>query len=136
MQKILMLAMFVLVVGFAAHARNVTADMLRTCELQYMASPDNYILRCQKTAEIIAARDDGGIEQFFASDNSGDVYGGFVDKIPDDDDYIYVNVASNVADHRYENQRRKQQESSGKRNVKRPLHHPVGPALKRIIAHL
>ena len=25
--------------------------------------------------------------------------------IPDDDDYIYVNVASNVADHRYENQR-------------------------------
>lgn len=105
MQKILMLAMFVLVVGFAAHARNVTADMLRTCELQYMASPDNYILRCPKTAEIVASRDDGGIEQFFASDNSGDVYGGFVDKIPDDDDYIYVNVASNVADHRYENQR-------------------------------
>ncbi|MDE6478311.1 MAG: hypothetical protein K2L95_00445 [Alphaproteobacteria bacterium] len=105
MQKILMLAMFVLVVGFAAHARNVTADMLRTCEMQYMASANNYILRCPKTAAILDARDGDALEQFFGADNSGDVYGGFVDKIPDDDDYVYVNVASDLADTRYENQR-------------------------------
>ena len=48
--------------------------------------------------------DEHNMRQFFVADNSGDVRGTFLAKIPDNADYIYVNVASNLPDPRYENQ--------------------------------
>lgn len=94
-------------VGFiaSAHAMNTTADMLRTCEGVSIGTANNYILKCTPTDKIKnLMKDENNMRQFFVADNDGDVRGTFLSQIPDNADYVYVNVASNLPDPRYENQ--------------------------------
>lgn len=86
-----------------AHALNTTANMVRSCQGVSVGSVDNYILRCAKTDEILAVRD-GGVVQFFSARDFGDVRGAFIESIPTDDDFIYVNVTKNLPDARYKDQ--------------------------------
>ncbi|MDE6251013.1 MAG: hypothetical protein K2M34_05300 [Alphaproteobacteria bacterium] len=89
----------------SAHALNTTADMLRTCEGVSIGTTNNYILKCTPTDKIKnLMTDEHNMRQFFVADNGGDVRGTFLSQIPDNADYIYVNVASNLPDPRYENQ--------------------------------
>ncbi len=101
MKKFLIILMSMATSG--AFAMNETADMLRRCEGVSVANSDNYILRCVRDEKIIKTIENGS-EQFFASDNDGDIRGSFLDSIPDNDDYIYVNVIMNSPDPRYKNQ--------------------------------
>ncbi len=101
MKKLLLFALCMFSVP--AMAMNEVADMLRRCEGVNVTNSDNYILRCRPDKKIKAVIADG-IEQFFVADNGGDTRGAFLDSIPDNDDYIYVNVASNLSDSRYQNQ--------------------------------
>ncbi len=88
-----------------ANAMNTTADMLRTCEGIYTPAADNYVLKCTQTEKIQSVIDDkNNMRRFFVADNGGDVRGTFLSRIPNNPDYIYVNVASNLPDPRYENQ--------------------------------
>lgn len=101
MKKILFLvAVFA---AMPACAMNTTANMLRRCEGVNVTNADNYILRCKpddKIKELIAE----GTEQFFVADNDGDVRGSFLDSIPTNSDYVYVNVIRNSPDTRYTDQ--------------------------------
>jgi len=84
---------------------NTTADMLRTCEGVSVGNSDNYILKCTNTDKIKNLMGDkNNIRKFFVADNGGDVRGTFLSQIPVNADYVYVNVASNLRDPRYENQ--------------------------------
>ena len=86
-----------------AFAMNDTADMLRRCEGVRVTNADNYILKCRRDDKISRVIADG-TEQFFAADNDGDVRGSFLDEIPENDDFIYVNVIRNSPDPRYTDQ--------------------------------
>ncbi len=101
MKRVLFAIPAVLICG-AAMARNVTADMVRSCEGVFVSNADNYILRCPRIEKFTNMQE--GPVQFFAADNGGDVRGSFIDLIPDNTDYVYVNVASNLSDPRYKDQ--------------------------------
>ena len=103
MKKLLFVVFMAGMACGAAFGRNVTADMLRVCEGVLITDADNYILRCPRNKAIEAAAADG-VLQFFVADNGGDVRGSFLDTIPDDASYVYVNVVSNLADSRYKDQ--------------------------------
>lgn len=101
MKKFLIFAMCVFVAP--ALAMNDTADMLRRCEGVRVTNADNYILKCARDEKISRVIADG-VEQFFAANNDGDVRGSFLDEIPENDDFIYVNVIRNSSDTRYSDQ--------------------------------
>lgn len=84
-------------------AMNTTANMLRRCEGVNITNADNYILRCKMDDKIKETMAEGA-EQFFVADNAGDVRGSFLDSIPSNGDYIYVNVIRNSPDTRYTDQ--------------------------------
>lgn len=86
-----------------AFAMNETADMLRRCEGVNVTNADNYVLKCRRDEKIIQTVKDG-TPQFFAADNDGDVRGTFLDTIPDNEDFVYVNVVKNSPDTRYADQ--------------------------------
>ncbi|MBD5391903.1 hypothetical protein HDR66_03805 [bacterium] len=90
-------------VATSAGAMNDTANMVRRCEGVMVTNADNYILRCRAEEKIKAAIADG-VPMFFPADNGGDTRGTFLDTIPDDNDYIYVNVVKNSPDTRYSDQ--------------------------------
>ena len=91
-------------VSSLAQARNITADMLRNCEGLYVGTTTNYVLKCPKTDDIVDVWDNEKDMQFFMADNNGDERGTFLDKVPEDTDFIYVNVASELEDARYQDQ--------------------------------
>lgn len=100
---------FCLIVSVAlvtnANAMNTTADMLRTCEGVSIGNADNYILKCVPSEKITNVMDDKtNMRKFFVADNGSDIRGTFLSQIPNNADYVYVNVASNLLDPRYENQ--------------------------------
>lgn len=100
---------FCLIICFAiaanAHAMNTTADMLRTCEGVSVGNADNYVLKCTPTEKISKVMDDKtNMRKFFVADNGGDVRGTFLSHVPQNPDFVYVNVVSNLRDPRYENQ--------------------------------
>lgn len=101
MKKFLIFAIFMC--ATPAFAMNDTANMLRRCEGVRVTNFDNYILKCKREDKILAVINDG-VEQFFAADNEGDVRGSFLDEIPENDDFIYVNVVRNSPDPRYSDQ--------------------------------
>ena len=101
MKKILPIIMCLL--GGGAYAMNETAEMLRRCEGVSVTNADNYILRCARDEKIIETMKQGP-EQFFSADNDGDISGSFLDSIPENSDYIYVNVIRNSPDTRYKDQ--------------------------------
>ncbi len=86
-----------------AFAMNETADMLRRCEGVNITNADNYVLKCGRDEKIMRVIRDGA-PQFFVADNCGDVRGSFLDSIPDNTDYVYVNVVKNSPDTRYADQ--------------------------------
>lgn len=105
MKKIVFGLVATVLCGANAYAMNTTADMLRTCEGIYTPTADNYVLKCTQTDKIKSVIDDkNNMRRFFVADNRGDVRGTFLSQIPTNPDYIYVNVASNLSDARYENQ--------------------------------
>lgn len=97
------LVFIMLAVAAPAYAMNETADMLRRCEGVNVVNADNYILRCVPDKKITKTIENGAA-QFFAADNDGDVRGSFLDQIPDNDDFVYVNVIRNSPDSRYADQ--------------------------------
>ncbi|MDE5615512.1 MAG: hypothetical protein K2I81_01625 [Alphaproteobacteria bacterium] len=101
MNKFLIFAM--LVITGPAFAMNETANMLRRCEGVNVTNSDNYILRCSPDDKITKTME-RGVEQFFSADNDGDVRGSFLDAVPDNKDFIYVNVIRNSPDSRYADQ--------------------------------
>ncbi len=101
MKKIVIFSMALLV--FPALAMNNTANMLRRCEGVNVTNTDNYVLKCRRDDKISRTVSDG-VSQFFSSDNRGDIRGAFLDAIPDDDDFIYVNVVRNSPDTRHKDQ--------------------------------
>lgn len=92
-----------LMITWPAFAMNETADMLRRCEGVRVTNADNYILKCRRDEKISHVIADG-TEQFFPADNAGDIRGSFLDEIPENDDFIYVNVIRNSPDTRYSDQ--------------------------------
>lgn len=86
-----------------AFAMNETADMLRRCEGVNITNADNYVLKCGRDEKIMRVIRDGA-PQFFVADNRGDVRGSFLDSIPDNTDYVYVNVVKNSPDTRHADQ--------------------------------
>ncbi len=105
MKKICFCLIGCLVCGANAWAMNTTADMLRTCEGVSVGNTDNYILKCAQTEKMKNLMEDkNNMRKFFVADNGGDVRGTFLAQIPSNADYVYVNVASNLRDARYENQ--------------------------------
>lgn len=90
----------------SANAMNVTADMLRSCErVRFVGTADSYVLKCAPSEKINKLmNNNANIPRFFVSDNNGDTRGTFLSEIPENTDFIYVNVASNLPDARYENQ--------------------------------
>lgn len=86
-----------------AWGMNDTANMLRRCEGVNVTNADNYILKCKRDDRILRVISDG-TEQFFPADNNGDVRGTFLDSIPDNEDFVYVNVIRNSPDTRYSDQ--------------------------------
>lgn len=101
MKKIAVMVMCALV--WPAMAMNDTANMLRRCEGVNITNADNYILRCRRD-DNIGQVISNGVEQFFPADNDGDIRGAFLDSIPDNDDFVYVNVVRNSPDARYTDQ--------------------------------
>lgn len=100
--KKLMIAMVTLI-AMPAWGMNDTANMLRRCEGVNITNADNYILKCKRDEKISRTISDG-VSQFFAADNDGDVRGTFLDSIPDNDDFVFVNVIRNSPDTRYSDQ--------------------------------
>lgn len=101
MKRFLFCILGAMMYAHGAFAMNEMAKIVRNCEGVYIADSDNYILKCVPGDEIRAVRDDG-VRQFFVADNRGDVPGTFLDKIPDNADFIYVNVVKNVPGSRFE----------------------------------
>ncbi|MBD5400412.1 hypothetical protein HDR61_01525 [bacterium] len=97
------IVMIMVMWGTSAFAMNDTANMLRRCEGVIVTNTDNYILKCAPDDKILATID-GGTPQFFRADNDGDARGTFLDSIPENADYIYVNVVRNSPDTRYSDQ--------------------------------
>lgn len=102
MKKVLFVVFLAGLATGAASAMNATANLVRACEGVFVANADNYVLRCPKSEKFTDMQ--SGFEQFFAADNGGDERGAFIDLIPDNADYVYVNVVSNLADARYKDQ--------------------------------
>jgi len=86
-----------------ALAMNDTANMLRRCEGENIMNADNYLLRCGREEKILEVMRDG-TPMFFPADNSGDLRGSFLDSVPENDDYVYVNVVKKSPDTRYSDQ--------------------------------
>lgn len=103
MKSVLMFALLTALWTGAADAMNAAADMVRSCEGIFVTDANSYILKCPKTNEIVNARADG-VVQFFPANNGGDVRGTFLDKIPNNIDFVYVNVVRNLPDPRYKDQ--------------------------------
>lgn len=91
------------IAAMPAFAMNDTANMLRRCEGVNITNTNNYILRCRRDDDISRVISDG-VQQFFAVDNDGDIRGSFLDEIPENDDFVYVNVVRNSPDTRYSDQ--------------------------------
>lgn len=100
--KKLFIAMMMLLV-LPVWGMNDTANMLRRCEGVNVTNADNYILKCKRDDKISQTISDG-VAQFFTADNDGDIRGSFLDSIPDNDDFVYVNVVRNSTDTRYSDQ--------------------------------
>ena len=105
MKKICFCLITCVAVVTGANAMNTTADMLRTCEGGSVGNADNYILKCTPSEKITKVMSDKtNMRKFFVADNAGDVRGTFLSQIPQNQDFVYVNVASNLPDFHYENQ--------------------------------
>lgn len=105
MKKVCLFVVISAIWATNSNAMNTTADMVRNCEGVNIGTSDNYVLKCSKSDKITKLIEtDKPMQRFFVADNDGDVRGTFLSQIPENSEYIYVNVASNLSDPRYENQ--------------------------------